>query len=54
MTLTIAARSRFDGVRLVVVSVARGATLVAIATYLILTLLPAALGAAGPGVPIAG
>jgi len=39
---------------LVATEVLRGAALIAIAATLILTLLPAALGAAGPGVSIAG
>jgi len=40
--------------RLVATEVARGAALIVTAAILILALLPAALGAAGPGVPIAG
>ena len=54
MTSTTAATPRILAVMLVAASIVRGAALIAIAALLILALLPAALGAAGPRVPIVG
>jgi len=51
---TVPARTWVDAVRPVAWAVLRSVTMITIATLLILTLLPAALGAAGPQVPIAG
>jgi len=54
MTSPTTARTWVDAVRPVAWAVLRSVTMITIATLLILALLPAALGAAGPGVPIAG
>jgi hypothetical protein len=54
MTPTTAAPPRIGAVKAVAASIVRGAALIAIATLLIFGLLPAALGAAGPHVPIVG
>lgn len=54
MTPTTATAPRLDAVREVAAAMARGAALIAFAALLILGLLPAALGAAGPQVPIVG
>jgi hypothetical protein len=48
------ATPRADTFRTVLAGLLRGGALVAIAMLLILVLLPAVLGAAGPEVPIAG
>lgn len=54
MTATTATWATFDTVRFIAASIVRGAALIAIAAILILVILPAALGAAGPDVPIVG
>jgi hypothetical protein len=50
----VEARRLFWAVRPAAVATLRGLALITIAALLILGLLPAALGAAGTGVPIAG
>ena len=54
MTTQLEARRWVAAGRPLAWAVLRGVTMITIATLLILTLLPAALGAAGPQVPIAG
>jgi hypothetical protein len=52
MTTMAATWAKSDTIRFIAASIVRGAALIAIAAILILVILPAALGAAGPDVPI--
>ena len=54
MTTQLEARRWVAAARPLAGAMLRGLAMVTIAVLLILALLPAALGAAGPGVPIAG
>ena len=54
MTTSMEARRWVTAARPLAGAMLRGLAMVTIAVLLILALLPAALGAAGPGVPIAG
>jgi len=54
MTSPGVAMRRVEALKLVATAILRSVVLITVATLLILALLPAALGAAGPQVPIAG
>jgi hypothetical protein len=54
VTSSSVAIRRVEALKLVATAILRSVVLITVATLLILTLLPAALGAAGPQVPIVG
>jgi hypothetical protein len=54
MTTQLEARRWVAAARPLATALLRGLAMITIVALLILALLPAALGAAGPGVPIAG